>query len=362
VNPVEADAIVAGFTVEPLPTRVVFAPGAIASVSDEVDRAGLTRVLVLSTPGHADLAQRLAETLGERVAGVHPYATMHVPVEVAEGARRAARAHGADGCVAIGGGSTIGLAKAIALVGGLPYLAVPTTYAGSEMTPVWGLTEAGEKRTGRHPRVRPRTVIYDPDLTLSLPPLASVTSAVNALAHAVEALYAPDGSPLISLLAREGARALVDCLPALAHTPQDAPARAKALYGAWLCGTCLGATTMSLHHKLCHVLGGAFNLPHAETHAVLLPYTLAYNTSGAGPAVAALREVLGADDPALALWELTRSLGVPHSLRDLGLTEGDVERAVTLATKDPYANPTPVTEKGIRSLLGAALDGGAPIR
>jgi maleylacetate reductase len=354
-------AIVAGFTVEPLPTRVVFAPGAIASVSDEVDRAGLTRVLVLSTPGHADLAQRLAEALGERAAGVHPYAKMHVPVEVADEARRAAQALGADGCVAIGGGSTIGLAKAIALADSLPYLAVPTTYAGSEMTPVWGLTEAGEKRTGRHPRVRPRTVIYDPDLTRSLPPLTSVTSGVNALAHAVEALYAPDGSPLISLLAREGARALVDCLPALVRTPEDAATRAQALYGAWLCGTCLGATTMSLHHKLCHVLGGAFNLPHAETHTVVLPYALAYNASGARLAVATLRDVLGADDPALALWELTRSLGVPHSLRDLGLTDGDLDRAVTLATKDPYSNPTPVTEEGVRSLLKAALDGDAPL-
>jgi maleylacetate reductase len=228
------------------------------------------------------------------------------------------------------------------------------------MTPVWGVTEAGEKRTGRHPRVRPRTVIYDPELTRSLPPLTSVTSGVNALAHAVEALYAPDGSPLISLLAREGARALVDCLPALVRAPQDASTRAQALYGAWLCGTCLGATTMSLHHKLCHVLGGAFNLPHAETHTVVLPYALAYNASGAGPAVATLREVLGAGDPALALWQLTRSLGVPHSLRDLGLAARDLERAVTLATRDPYANPTPVTEEGIRSLLKAALDGDAP--
>ncbi|HEV7754499.1 MAG TPA: maleylacetate reductase [Mycobacteriales bacterium] len=348
------------FTFGPLPTRVVFGRGAVKSVRDEVVRAGFSRVLVLSSPGHAESAERLAADLGELAVGVHPHAVVHVPADVADRARAAARDLAADGCVAIGGGSAIGLAKAVAL-DGPPFVAVPTTYAGSEMTPVWGLTADGHKRTGRDERVRPRTVVYDPDLTDSLPVAVSVTSGMNALAHAVEALYAPDASPVVSLLAAEGVRALTGALPALVHDPGDPVARAAALYGAWLCGTCLGATTMGLHHKLCHTLGGSFDLPHAGTHTVVLPHVLAYNAPAAPAAAAVLGEALGTDDPALALWELAGTLGAPRSLRELGLTDDDVDRAVELATADPYANPAPVTADGLRALLRAALDGHPPV-
>jgi maleylacetate reductase len=258
--------------------RVVLRPGAATSATPgEAERLGLRRLLVVCGSRGADTARAVADALGPACAGLHAGARMHVPVEVADRGVAAARAAGADGCVAVGGGSAIGLGKAIALRTGLPLIAVPSTYAGSEMTPVWGLTEHGVKRTGRDPVVLPRSVVYDPGLTVSLPVPLSVTSGINAVAHAVEALYAPDSSPLIALMAQEGVRAMARALPEVADDPGSLDARARAQYGAWLCGSCLGATTMGLHHKICHVLGGTFGLPHAETHTVILPHALAHN-------------------------------------------------------------------------------------
>ena len=345
------------FQYQALPMRVTFGTGSLKSLPDEVRRLGLRRVLVLSTSFQEDLAREVSDQLGELSAGVHPEAEMHVPVESAHRAREVAKAAGADGYVAVGGGSTTGLGKAIALEFGAPIIAVPTTYAGSEMTPIWGLTAEGEKKTGRDPKVLPTSVIYDPELTLTLPVGMSVTSGFNAIAHAVEALYAPDGSPIISLMAEEGIRALVGALPKIAENPADIEARSDALYGAWLCGATLGATTMSLHHKLCHTLGGTFNLPHAETHTVVLPYALAYNSAHAPEAIAALQRATGAQEPASYLRQLSLDLGAPASLRELGLTDIDVETVVEQATRNPYANPRAVTGDGIRALLTAALNG-----
>jgi maleylacetate reductase len=286
---------------------------------------------------------------------------MHVPVEVARQARDLAADLGADGCVAVGGGSAIGLGKAIALEHGLPVIAVPTTYAGSEMTPVWGLTEGGRKRTGRDVRVLPRSVVYDPELTLSLPPGLSATSGINAIAHAVEGLYAPDATPIVSLMAEEGTRALAAALPAVIADGSEVDARAEALYGAWLCGAVLAATTMSLHHKLCHTLGGALDLPHAQTHTVVLPHALAYNQSAAPDGVTALSRALGnVSDPARALWELAGRLGAPRSLRELGMAEADIPRIAEQAVAAPYANPRPVTVEGVAALLEDAWAGRPP--
>ena len=345
------------FQYQALPMRVTFGSGSLKSLPDEVRSLGLQCVLVLSTSFQEDLAREVSDQLGELSAGVHAEAEMHVPVESAHRARDVAKAAGADGYVAVGGGSTTGLGKAIALEFGAPIIAVPTTYAGSEMTPIWGLTAGGEKKTGRDPRVLPTSVIYDPELTLTLPVGMSVTSGFNAIAHAVEALYAPDRSPIISLMAEEGTRALVNALPKIAENPADLEARSDALYGAWLCGATLGATTMSLHHKLCHTLGGTFNLPHAETHTVVLPYALAYNSAHAPEAIAALQRATGAQEPASYLRQLSLDLGAPASLRELGLTEIDVETVVEQAAHNPYANPRPVTANGIRALLTAALNG-----
>jgi maleylacetate reductase len=353
--------VIRAFTYRALPMRVVFGAGALARLPDEVASLGLSRVLVLCSPEQEQMGKAVAAALGERAAGVLPDARMHVPVEVAERARDLAAELGADGCVAVGGGSAIGLGKAIALAHGLPVVAVPTTYAGSEMTPVWGLTEDGRKRTGRDERVLPRSVLYDPELTVSLPAALSAASGMNAVAHAVEGLYAPDATPIISLMAEEGTRALAAALPRVVADGADVDGRAEAQYGAWLCGAVLAATTMSLHHKLCHALGGTLDLPHAQTHTVVLPHALAYNQPAAPEAVAALSRALGGvPDPARELWELSGRLGAPRSLRELGMSEADVPRIAEQAVADPYANPRPVTVDGVTALLEDAWAGRPP--
>ncbi|MDE2394100.1 MAG: maleylacetate reductase, partial [Burkholderiales bacterium] len=286
------------FVYQAAPTRVVFGAGALQQLGAEIERLGARRALVLSTPGQRASAERVAQRLGERAAGIFAGAVMHVPIETARAARAEAARLGADCAVAIGGGSTTGLGKAIALESALPILAIPTTYAGSEMTPIWGLTEAGLKKTGRDARVLPRTVIYDPQLTLGLPYALTVTSAINAIAHAAEGLYAADGNPVTALMAEEGIRASAAALAPLQADAQDLAARADALYGAWLCGTVLGSVAMGLHHKLCHTLGGSFNLPHAEVHTVILPHALAYNAPAAPQAMARIARALGAADDA----------------------------------------------------------------
>jgi maleylacetate reductase len=305
----------------------------------------------------ADIVVRL----GAHSAGVFDGAVMHVPVEVAEAARDKARKLEADCCVAIGGGSTTGLAKAIALTSELPILSIPTTYAGSEMTPIWGLTESGVKKTGRDLRVLPKTVIYDPALTLSLPVAMSVTSGINAVAHCVEALYARDANPIISLIAEEGIRALAGSLPEIVAQPNNLEARSNALYGAWLGGVSLGAVGMALHHKLCHTLGGTFNLPHAETHTVVLPHAVTYNASAAPEAIEHIARALGTRSAAGGVYDLAASLGAPLSLQALGMTRDQLDRAADLAVRNAYYNPRPITRDGIRNLLEDAFNGRRPL-
>jgi alcohol dehydrogenase class IV len=339
----------------------VFGAGALRQLPAEVARLGATRALVLSTPEQVDSARRIAELLGERSAGVFAGAVMHVPIEAARAARDEARRLGADCAVAIGGGSTTGLGKAIALDSGLPIIAVPTTYAGSEMTPIYGLTEGGVKKTGRDPRVLPKTVIYDPELTLTLPVTLSVTSGLNAIAHAAEGLYADDGNPIVALMAEEGIRALAAALPKLHAEPKNLDARSDALYGAWLCGSVLGHVAMGLHHKLCHTLGGSFNLPHADVHCVVLPHALAYHAAAAPQAMRAIARALGgAADPAAALRDLARRLGAPTALRDIGMPADGLDHAADLAVTTPYPNPRPLERSALRALLQRAFDGAAP--
>lgn len=345
------------YVYDALPMRVLFGPGSLARVAEEVARLGLRRVLVLSTPQQRELADRVTGLLGDRSVGVFDQARMHVPVTTVDAAGSVAARSAADGWVAVGGGSTIGLGKALALRTGLPVLAVPTTYAGSEMTPIWGLTESGRKQTGRDRAVLPRTVVYDPDLTLTLPPAVSAVSGLNAVAHAMEALYAPDGSPVIAAMAEQGVRDLAAALPAIVGDPGDPVARADALQGAWLCGACLGATTMGLHHKLCHALAGMLDLPHAETHAIVLPHVAAYNLPAAPAADAALRRALATADAAAALAGLGARLGVPAGLRDLGVGESDLPRIADEVLTHPYANPRPVTPPELETLLRAVWEG-----
>lgn len=349
------------FVYETQPMRVVMRPGAsVTAVPGEAERLGLRRLLVVCGPRGTETARAVVDSLGDACAGLFAEARQHVPVEVADQAVQVARAAGADGCVAVGGGSAIGLGKAIALRTELPLIAVPSTYSGSEMTPVWGLTEHGAKRTGRAPSVLPRSVVYDPELTLSLPVGLSVTSGINAVAHAAEALYAPDASPLVSLMAEEGARAMAGALPGVAADPEDLQARGRALYGAWLCGAALGATTMGLHHKLCHVLGGTFGLPHAQTHTVVLPYALAYNAPAAPDALTALGRALATDNVPHALWDLSGRLGAPRSLAELGLGEADLAVAAAEVTGQAYPNPRQITTADALEVLRAAYGGARP--
>lgn len=351
------------FVYQGTPSRVVFRVGALETLADEVARLGAARALILCTPGKRAWADDVAARLGARAAGIFDQARMHTPIETAEAARAAARDRRADCTVAIGGGSTISLAKAVALATDLPILAVPTTYSGAEMTTIWGLTEGGAKTTGRDPRAMARTVIYDPALTLGLPPAVAGPSGLNALAHCVEALYAPDGNPIVDLLAADGARALAASLPAVVAHPDDIDARSEALYGAWLAGAALGSVAMALHHKLCHVLGGSFGLPHAEVHTVILPQAAAYNCAAASAAMARLARALGVADAAdvpAAIYDLAGAVEAKRALRDIGMKESDLDRAAELASADPYANPRPVTRDGIRALLDDAFFGRRP--
>lgn len=347
------------FTFPGLTTRVVFGPGTLAQVPDEVAKLGHSRALVLSTPHQKAEAEALAARLGDKAAGVFAGAAMHTPVEVTDAAVAAFRAAGADCVVSLGGGSTTGLGKAIAVRTGADQVVIPTTYAGSEMTDILGETTGGEKTTRRDPAIRPEVVVYDVDLTLTLPVGLTVTSALNAIAHAMEALYAPDRNPVVEAMVRDALPAFRDALPALAKNPQDREARSGALYAAWCCSTALGYVSMALHHKLAHVLGGSFGLPHAETHAVLLPHTTAYNEPAVGDLLKPIAQTFGGTAGA-GLWHFAKSVGAPLRLADLGLTEPDLDRAAEIATKNPYANPRPVSRDGIRQLLQQAYDGHCP--
>jgi maleylacetate reductase len=348
------------FTYDMLPARVVFGVGSLGKLTEEIERLGAHRALVLCTPQQRREGREIVDRLGSRAAGVFDQAVMHVPIEIAEEAREQAKALGADCCVAVGGGSTTGLAKAIALVSTLPILAIPTTYAGSEMTPIWGITESGVKKTGRDVRVLPKTVLYDPTLTVSMPPALSATSGINSIAHCVEALYSKDANPIISMIAEEGIRALAEGLPVVVKERANLDARSNALYGAWLGGLSLGAVGMALHHKLCHTLGGSFNLPHAETHTVVLPHATAYTAPATPEAMSRIARALGAKSAAQGLYDLAASLGAPTSLAALGLKAADLDKAADIAVQNPYYNPRPITREGIRALLQDAFEGRRP--
>jgi maleylacetate reductase len=348
------------FVYSPLPGRVVFGAGCLDKLADEFHELRVSRALIVCTPEQSHLAEDVAERLGWQCAGVFPKAVMHVPIEVAREARDHATLIGADCIVAIGGGSTIGLGKAIALESAMPILAIPTTYAGSEMTPIYGITENREKRTGRDVRVLPRTVIYDPVLTTSLPAGMSATSGINAIAHCVEALYADNANPITSMMADDGIRSLAHALPTVVQHPDDLDARTECLYGAWLAGSVLAATSVALHHKLCHTLGGMLNLPHAATHTIVLPHAVAYNAPAAPVAMTRIARALGADDASQGLFDLAKQLGAPTSLATLGVTLADLDRVADAALQSAYPNPRPLERAAIRNLLDDAYHGRRP--
>lgn len=342
------------------PARVIFGQGTLDQLAEELTLLGITTPLFLSTPQQADQVTEIAETHVSGSAQLFGNAAMHTPTAVTEKALHFLKSAGADGIVSVGGGSTIGLGKALALRTNLPQLVVPTTYAGSEMTPILGETADGVKRTMSSNKVLPDTVIYDIDLTTTLPPRMSGLSGLNAIAHAVEALYAEEANPVTSLIALEAIGALVEALPVIMTDPSDSDARRKAAYGAWLCGVCLGTVGMALHHKLCHTLGGTFDLPHAETHSIVLPHALAYNAPAIPEVMAHLRKAMDTDDPARRLYELGRTVEAPEGLQALGMPEDGIGRAVELAMANPYWNPRPLEAGALHALIRNAHAGAPP--
>ncbi|MCR9164173.1 MAG: iron-containing alcohol dehydrogenase [Nannocystaceae bacterium] len=338
--------------------RIVFGAGSEDAAADALRDLGAQRVLLIAQPNHRDGADRVAATLGDRAVGVFTEITTQVPLEVAEAARAMARDSGADWVLAHGGGTAIGVAKAVALTEDVSVAAIPTTYAGSERTDIWGLTEDGEKTTGRDARVRPKLVIYDPALSTKLPVDMSLQSLLNAMAHSVEALYAQDADEEIKDAAEQSLAPLLEAMRAIADDPQGLEGRDDALFGAYLAGTALGGASMALHHKLAHVLGGTFSTPHAGTHAVLLPHVLAFNAQG--EALRRMQRALGHDDPARLIWDVAHALGVPTDLGSFGLKADDVPRAAAQVMQKRYANPRAYEQDDVEALLLDALHGRRP--
>jgi maleylacetate reductase len=346
--------------VERVPERIVFGIGSEARAAEELVSLGAERVLIVGQRRHLEGPKRVAAALADRFVGLFDGATQHVPREVAGEAVAQARELDADWIVAHGGGSTVGVAKAIALELEVAVAAIATTYSGSERTDIWGIRDGERKQTGRDPRVKPRLVIYDPALTVGLSAERSLPSALNAMAHSIEALYAADATETLRDSAEASIAPLLSGMEGIHRDPADLDARSDALYGAYLAATALSGASMALHHKLCHVLGGSFDLPHAETHSVLIPHVLAFNAPAAPDALARMQRALHASDPAATLFDAAKRLGVPTRLADLGMREEDLPRAAELAAQQRYPNPRPFDVAALEELLGRAYRGERP--
>ncbi|NEA23818.1 iron-containing alcohol dehydrogenase [Actinomadura bangladeshensis] len=348
------------FVHETLPQRVVFAAGeAAAAVEAEVELLGASKVMVIAS----DRAAALADPIGARlpVAVRHREVVMHVPVDVAERARAAAAAQEADVLVSVGGGSTTGLAKAVAMTTGLPIVAVPTTYAGSEATNVWGLTEGGAKTTGVDPKVLPASVVYDASLLAGLPGAMAVASGLNAMAHCIDAMWGPRADPIDRALAGEGIRGLAAGLRAAKADPVGVDGIEQTLYGAYLAAVAFASAGSGMHHKICHVLGGMFDLPHAQTHAVVLPHVLAFNAPNSPDAERRIAAAFGSATATGGLRALRDELDAPRALKDFGMPEEGIAKAVApVLAAVPANNPTPVDADSLTALLRAAWEGDLP--
>ena len=348
------------FTYDALPGRVVFGEGAFARVPDEIDQLGGRRILLIADRSGRQWGQQLVARFGARIVGTISEVRPHVPIADAEAARKLARHGDADTVVTVGGGSATGLGKAVALERPIPIVAIPTTYAGSEMTPIWGLTRGARKETGRDPAVQPRTVIYDPLLTLSLPPQISGPSGMNALAHCAEALYAEGANPITSLMAEQGIRVLARGMPRVVAEPGDIDGRTEVLAGAYLAGAAFAVAGSGIHHKICHVLGGAYDLPHAEMHTVVLPHALAYVSPSEPEAIGQMAAALGEPDVPGAVFDLARRIGAPASLAQIGMPGDRLDEAAALIAEASAGTAMEITGSDARALLDDAFAGRRP--
>jgi len=343
-----------------LPWNILFGVGAIRRLPEELDKLGLTRVLVLTSPEQVEQGCVAVEILQGRAAGSFNKATMHVPLATVEQAEKAARRLGADSTLSIGGGSTTGLGKALALRLSLPNIVIPTSYAGSEMTNIWGITQDGKKTTGRDDAVLPTLTIYDPELTLTLPPAFAGPSGLNAMAQAVVNVASQNVNPFVSSMALEAIRKLSHGLPMIMVEPDSMTARSEVLLGACFAGAAIGTGTSSLHHRLCHAFGGTFNTPHAETHAILLPHCVAYNAAATPDGTQRIARAMGVDNAAMGIHELAKIVHAPTALQDIGIDRDDLDRVVALVMEVPPENPEPVTGRKLRVLLENAFHGHKP--
>jgi len=346
-----------GFDMAPASRRVRFRVGAAGDLAALMAETGATKALVVCSASGPARYRDLLTGLGPKLADIYAGAETHCPEHTAFAALTAFARSGADCVVSIGGGSTIGLGKFIQVKSGRPHFCLPTTYCGSEMTPIYGMKIGEEKRTWRDPAAIPRVVIYDPLLSASLPPLDTVTTAMNGLAHCVEALYPERPNPIASAYALMGIRGFARAMPVLAADPRNSAARAEALYASYLGGLVVDMVGIGLHHKLCHVIGGMTDVPHGVSNAIVLPHVLAFNAPSLPAEMKAMAAALDAGDPAGALFALAERAGAPTALKDFGVDEArlDAMAAATAAIK--FFNPRPVHEADVRTILAGAFDG-----
>jgi len=335
----------AQFVVPLFQTRIVFGQGKVNTLTEELDRLGVARVAFICTPLGARRYSRLIASLGDRCATVFAEAVPHSPVKVSEAAAKAVMQSGADATVCVGGGSTIGLGKFVAVTEGRPQIAVPTTLSGSELTPIYGFKSGHEKRAGVSPDAVPRVAIYDPTVAASLPARETAQSGMNSLAHSVEAFYMPNANRLSDVLATEGVRALFDGLPGCVERPSDLSARATAMYGGLVGGLLVAMVGIGLHHKICHVLGGRFGLPHGVLNGIILPQAIAFNAPAMPEAIDRLASAIGDDDPSAACFRLAKRLGLPLTLREVGVAEADLAPAVEDIVAAQVPNPRPTVRR-----------------
>lgn len=350
-----------GFAFDAVGGRVVFGAGAVAEVPKELEALGVRTAMIIASGSSRHLADFLADQLGDRVSGRIDRVNPHVPLDDVQSARNLVVTSSSQAVVTIGGGSAIGLGKNIALATPVKHVAIPITYSGSEMTAIHGVTVDGRKRTGRDSRAKPHVVIYDPELSRALPMEVTAGSAMNAMAHCVEALYAEQRNPLTSLMAMEGLRALHSGLVEVADDHTAPVGRTSLLFGAFLAGSALGLVGMAIHHKICHALGGTFGVSHGDANAVILPHAVAANAHSEPDVMAAVAGLLGVPDPAGGLFDLAASVGAPSSLAELGMDENDLDRATDIVMENPGFNPRPVERGWIRQLLEDAFVGKRPV-
>jgi maleylacetate reductase len=350
--------MISNFSYRSDPIRIVFGAGAVAALRAETEFHKISRLVVLCSPTRADFARRVTAPVADRFVGFCDTAGQHMPRDAFEHIVGEMKRLNADGFVVIGGGSPIGLAKAAAATTGLPYIAIVTTYSGSEMAARWYIGVADNRVNGESVAALPATAIYDPELTLDLPPAISAASGMNAMAHAVESLYGIDTNPVVQAMAEKAVRLLGASLPRVIENPRDIEARTDALYAAWLAANF--RAQVGLEHAIAQRVRQWFNLDHARTHAVATPYAVGFNAAAAPDAMTRIARALGAKDAARGLYDLNVKLGLPTGLRDLGLKEADIGRAVEVVAAVKIAHPKTVSMADLLNVISQAYAGAPP--